>query len=208
VRLLNFSKRNVLQSEMRTNRLLLTRPVADDYKQWKNLREISRDHLQPFEPQWSGDELTRRSFKSRLRQVDSDYTSERGLHWFLKLTTEQHDVVGGISLTNIRRGVAQTGTLGYWIGAPYQRQGLMTSAVCAIAPYVFDVLRLHRIEAACLPNNEASTRLLVKAGFGQEDKVQKTEPPSFNLFRAEENYGYLKDKETNPYEVEIGRAHV
>jgi len=168
VRLLNFSKRNVLQSEMRTNRLLLTRPVADDYKQWKNLREISRDHLQPFEPQWSGDELTRRSFKSRLRQVDSDYTSERGLHWFLKLTTEQHDVVGGISLTNIRRGVAQTGTLGYWIGAPQVGNGYMGEALTSVCDFAFRILKLHRLEAATVFENHRSQRLLVSCNFRKE----------------------------------------
>ncbi len=61
-------------------------------------------------------------------------------------------LVGGLTLANIRRGVAQAGSLGYWMGLPYVRQGYMTAAVRAIIPFVFATLRLHRLEAACIPD--------------------------------------------------------
>ena len=74
----------------------------------------------------------------------------------------------GLPLANIRRGVAQAGALGYWIGAPHVQQGYMTAAVRALMPVTFDVLRLHRLEAACIPTNLASIRLLEKTGFRRE----------------------------------------
>ena len=35
-------------------------------------------------------------------------------------------------------------------------------------PFAFGSLRLHRLEAACIPSNAASIRLLEKAGFVRE----------------------------------------
>ena len=81
---------------------------------------------------------------------------------------EDNALVGGLALANIRRGVAQAGSLGYWVGAPYVRRGYMTAAVRALIPVAFDVLRLHRLEAACIPTNLASVRLLEKTGFRRE----------------------------------------
>jgi ribosomal-protein-alanine N-acetyltransferase len=44
----------------------------------------------------------------------------------------------------------------------------MTAAVRALAGFAFATLRLHRIEAACIPANTASIRLLEKTGFARE----------------------------------------
>jgi ribosomal-protein-alanine N-acetyltransferase len=73
-----------------------------------------------------------------------------------------------LTLANIRRGCAQTGNLGYWTGAAHARQGYMTAAVGGFLPFAFQTLRLHRIEAACIPANIASIRLLEKTGFRRE----------------------------------------
>jgi ribosomal-protein-alanine N-acetyltransferase len=77
-------------------------------------------------------------------------------------------LVGGLTLANIRRGCAQAASLGYWMGAPYARAGHMTAAVNAVIPFAFGTLKLHRIEAACIPANIASVRLLEKTGFRRE----------------------------------------
>ncbi len=77
-------------------------------------------------------------------------------------------LVGGLTLSNIRRGVAQCCSVGYWIGEPYQRCGLMSDAVRTVLPFAFDVLNLHRVEAACLPSNKASINLLRGCRFTEE----------------------------------------
>jgi ribosomal-protein-alanine N-acetyltransferase len=80
--------------------------------------------------------------------------------------------VGGVTLSNVRRGVAQTATLGYWAGAPYARRGHTLRAVRTVCAFAFGKLKLHRMEAACLPSNEASRNLLLKAGFSLEGKAR------------------------------------
>jgi [ribosomal protein S5]-alanine N-acetyltransferase len=54
------------------------------------------------------------------------------------------------------------------MGEAYSRQGYMTAAVKLVIPFAFETLRLHRIEAACIPANLASIRLLEKTGFRRE----------------------------------------
>jgi len=73
-----------------------------------------------------------------------------------------------LTLASIRRGVAQAGSIGYWMGAPYVRYGHMTAAVRAVLPFAFGTLRLHRVEAACIPTNTPSIRLLERCGFSRE----------------------------------------
>jgi ribosomal-protein-alanine N-acetyltransferase len=77
-------------------------------------------------------------------------------------------LVGGRTLANVRRGVAQAGSLGYWMGQPFAGKGLMTVAVRALIPCAFGALGLHRLEAACIPTNAASISLLEKTGFVRE----------------------------------------
>ena len=112
------------------------------------------------------DALTRRSFMQRLRSQVNDWREDRG--YTLMIFAESDRLIGGISLTHVRRGVAQTASLGYWIGAPYARQGFMKEAVSILLGFAYDGVGLHRVEAACLPSNEASRRLLQSVGFRQE----------------------------------------
>jgi ribosomal-protein-alanine N-acetyltransferase len=145
----------------------LRAPQMTDYAEWATLREQSRDFLTPWEPIWPADDLSRAAFRRRLRRYAEDQRSDLA-YAFLIFRNEDDAIVGGLTLANIRRGVAQAGSLGYWVGAAYARQGYMTAAVRALIPFAFGTLRLHRIEAACIPDNAASIGLLEKTGFVRE----------------------------------------
>ena len=147
--------------------VLLRVPQMSDYGAWSSLRETSRDFLTPWEPTWPADDLGRSAFRRRLRRYAEDQRADSSYAFFL-FRKSDHALVGGLTLANIRRGVAQAGSLGYWIGEPFARRGLMSGAVQALVPFGFGSLRLHRLEAACIPTNTASVRLLEKAGFVRE----------------------------------------
>jgi ribosomal-protein-alanine N-acetyltransferase len=147
--------------------VLLRAPQPSDFVEWAELREASRAFLVPWEPTWPADDLTRAAFRRRLRRYAEDQRADLAYPFFLFRQTD-HRLVGGLTLGNIRRGVAQSGSLGYWMGARYARQGYMTSAVRVLADFAFTTLRLHRIEAACIPANTASIRLLERTGFVRE----------------------------------------
>ena len=142
-------------------------PKASDYAEWSILRAGSRAFLQPWEPTWPADDLTRTAFRRRLAAYAHDI--ERGLAYpFLVFRATDSVMVGGITLSNIRRGVAQMGSIGYWVGEPFTRRGHTSAAVNAVTRFSFGRLGLHRVEAACIPTNEASRGVLLKAGFTQE----------------------------------------
>ena len=135
-------------------------PQTVDFAEWAALREFSRDFLTPWEPIWPADDLTRGAFRRRVRRYAEDLRTDQAYAFFIFRKTD-NALIGGLTLANVRRGVAQAGSLGYWMGAPYAGRGYMSAAVAAM-------LRLHRLEAACIPSNVASIRLLEKTGFVRE----------------------------------------
>jgi [ribosomal protein S5]-alanine N-acetyltransferase len=163
-RTINFSE--PLQS-IEGDGVMLRTPALDDFEEWAALRETSRDFLTPWEPTWPVDDLTRAAFRRRIKRYAEDLRSDQG-YAFLIARNFDGALVGGLTLANIRRGVAQAGSLGYWTGLPFVRQGYMTAAVRAVIPFAFASLRLHRLEAACIPSNSGSIKLLEKTGFVRE----------------------------------------
>lgn len=138
-----------------------------DYAEWSALREQSRAFLTPWEPVWPADDLTRTSFRYRVRRHAEEMARDEAYSFFV--FRENDDVLlGGLSFGYVRRGVSQSASLGYWMGEPYAGKGYMTRAVRAACAYVFEKQGLHRIEASCLPTNEPSRRLLERVGFRQE----------------------------------------
>ena len=156
---------------VRGHGVMLRPPRAGDYQAWADLREASRDYLQPWEPAWPEDDLTRAAYRRRLTVYAREL--ELGNAWpFFIFDTAGRVLLGAVTLSNVRRGVAETGTLGYWIGQPYAGAGHATAAVRAVARYAFADLRLHRLEASCLPINTASRRVLEKSGFRKEGEAR------------------------------------
>lgn len=147
--------------------VMLRPPLMSDFEEWAALRERSRGFLTPWEPTWPMDDLTRGAFRRRLKRYAEDQRTDQAYAYFIFRSADRA-LVGGLTLANVRRGVAQAGSIGYWMGEPYARRGFMTEAVRALAPYAFAALRLHRLEAACIPTNTPSMRLLESCGFARE----------------------------------------
>lgn len=155
------------QPVLRGREVYLRYPRIADYKRWALLRGESRAFLTPWEPAWANDELTKGAFRRRIKRYQKEIRQDSAYAFFL-FRNEDDTLMGGCTLSNVRRGVTQCCALGYWIGERFARQGYMFDAVRALVPFIFSTLGLHRIEAACLPSNEPSKSLLVKMGFRQE----------------------------------------
>lgn len=63
---------------------------------------------------------------------------------------------------------ARSAELGYWLGQAHWGHGLMTRAVALYTDWVFDALRLHRLQATVLDFNAGSARVLDRNGFLEE----------------------------------------
>ncbi len=145
----------------------LRHPELRDYSAWAEVRSASRAFLTPWEPTWPENELTRGAFKEKLRRYADDVQEDRSYPFYV-FRAEDDALVGGATLSRIHRGSAQSCTLGYWVGEPFKRQGFTRHAVRALAAFAFGDLMLHRVEAACQPDNEPSRKLLLGVGFTHE----------------------------------------
>jgi ribosomal-protein-alanine N-acetyltransferase len=175
-------------------------PEMRDYEAWTDLRENSRAFLTPWEPTWPGDDLTRTAFRRRLRRHTQEIAEDQA-YPFLIFREGDDVLVGGLTLGQIKRGVAQSATLGYWMGLPFAGKGLMSRSVRATIGFAFTSLRLHRIEAACLPHNEASIKLLERNGFKKEG-LARAYLRINGLWQDHFLYALL---ETDPLPLRVGR---
>lgn len=149
----------------------LRAPELRDYQDWADLREASRAYLTPWEPTWGADELSRGSYRYKLRRYTEDARDDRAYAFFV-FRQDDEQLVGGVTLSNVRRGVAQMASCGYWMAQEFSGRGYITAAVCAVVAYAFDDVGLHRVEAACQPDNLPSKRVLEKAGFTLEGEAK------------------------------------
>ena len=148
-------------------RLLLRSPQRQDFAAWRELRQKSRSFLQPWEPAWPADDLTQAAFNLRIKRYTLEIDRGEAYPFFIFAATDSA-LLGGLNLSNVRRGAASMATLGYWMGQAHAGQGIMSEAVQMIVPFAAERLNLRRLEAACLPENAASLRLLEKAQFLRE----------------------------------------
>ena len=163
-----FARRRPLRLE--TERMVLRLPAHADFGPWVELRVESRAFLTPWEPVWAQGHLSRKSFTNRVYWAQR--ASRNGTSLPLFLIRHDGQLLGAITLDNIRRGPAQSATIGYWIGQRFARQGYMREAIGALTHHAFTQLDLSRIEAACLPENTASRGVLERSGFKYEGVAQ------------------------------------
>lgn len=151
-----------------TARLILRPLAVKDWQHWAQLRALSRGFLAPYEPKWPDDFKTSAFYNGQWRRLARRWAQDREYHFLIFQKKDngcEGALMGGIAVSAIHRNVYQTGRLGYWMGVPYLRQGFMFEAARAIIAFSFSTLQLRRLEAGCLPDNEASLGLLRKLGF-------------------------------------------
>jgi len=165
--MLGFKRRVRVETERMTLRL----PDHADWRQWSEQRETSAVFLAPWEPVWSNDHLSRRAFTNRVYWAQRAEAQGTAVPLML-IRRADNQLLGALTLDNIRRGPAQAGTLGYWIGQPFARQGYMREAILGLTHHAFTNMDLSRMEAACLPENAPSRGVLEKCGFKYEGVAQ------------------------------------
>ena len=153
-------------------RVFLRPPKRRDALKWQKLRLSSKSFLVPWEPSWDASSCTRRAYLRYFKNSNYLANMDRA-YSFLIFKIDDKTLLGGINVGNVRRGVAQSASLGYWIGEKHSRNGYMKEALKLLIPSLFVDLRLNRIEAATLEENIASKNLLKKIGFKKEGVLRK-----------------------------------
>jgi [ribosomal protein S5]-alanine N-acetyltransferase len=152
------------------------RPLeGGDFDLWRAVRERSREWLEPWEPMadpTSPDPATdAEAFRARCgawerqRHFDTAYGYGMFVH--------EGPFIGEVSLGSVQRGPFQSAFVGYWVDAEHAGQGYVPEGVAIILRYGFEELGLHRIEAAIVPRNTASRRVMDKLGLREEGLAER-----------------------------------
>tara|TARA_B100001063_G_C16560286_1_gene450607 strand:- start:117 stop:710 length:594 start_codon:yes stop_codon:yes gene_type:complete len=165
----NFKKNSL---ELNGDNVLLRPPQYSDWTNWSKVREKNKLYLQPWEPLWSPGELERSSFVKRVRMFEKFSTNDEA-YSFLIFKNENAEFIGELNISNIQRGIIQSCSIGYWIAKKYEGLGMMSESLELVKSFIFNQLKLHRIEAACLPHNSPSLKVLLKNGFKIEGTARK-----------------------------------
>ncbi|MDC0557800.1 GNAT family N-acetyltransferase [Pelagibacterales bacterium] len=158
--------------EITGRKVILRPPQYSDWKAWADERKKNKLYLQPWEPLWSINELERSSFVKRVRMFERLSHNDQA-YSFLIFTSDNEDFIGEVNISNVQRGIIQSCTIGYWIAKNCEGKGMMSESLELVKEFIFNELKLHRIEAACLPHNMPSLKVLLKNGFIKEGTARK-----------------------------------
>jgi ribosomal-protein-alanine N-acetyltransferase len=139
-------------------RVLVRAPTPADREEYLAAMRASRKLHRPWMPA-----PTEETF-DRLLRIAEDQRYEPGLVCRL----EDGAIVGFINISEIVRGLFQSGFLGYAAMAGYAGQGYMREGLELVLARAFTELSLHRLEANIQPGNQASIALVRGAGFVKE----------------------------------------
>lgn len=161
----------VLTERARGGGVILRHPRWAEFSDWVDLRRDNRAYLAPWEPQWMDEHLTRPAYKGRLARFKKLVNNDTG-YPFHVFRAQDDKIIGACNVVDVRRHVAQSAQIGYWLGEEYSGYGFARAAVRATTKFCFDTLGLHRVEAAVQPENERSVRLLEAVGFQKEGTLR------------------------------------
>ncbi len=152
------------------SRVLLRPLTLDDWEAWREVRLRCRDWLERWEPRpesgTADPALDREAFRARCGAWDRQrhFDAAYGFGLFRR----DGRFLGEVSLGSVQRGPFQMGYIGYWVDEALAGHGYVPEGVVLIMQYAFDVLHLHRLEAAIVPRNAASRRVAEKLGLRDE----------------------------------------
>ncbi|MFI5608635.1 GNAT family N-acetyltransferase [Amycolatopsis sp. NPDC051903] len=154
--------------------VVAVRPVRlRDAGEWSRIRLRDREHLEQWEPTGIGPWPDRNAFWS----WPSQWAALRGLArrgQCLPFTiTVDGNFAGQITVGNVIRASLRSAWVGYWVSSDIVRGGVATAAVALVTDHAFESAGLHRLEATVRPENNASIRVLTKAGYRQEGLFER-----------------------------------
>ena len=161
-----------ISSHLHGKNVYLRPPEYKDWQEWSQLRNDNMSYLKPWEPTWNIHELERSHFVKRVRFFEKLSINDEA-YSFLIFEKSSIQLIGEININNIQRGVVQSCSIGYWISENKMGLGYMRESISILKDFIFNDLKLHRIEAACLPRNMRSLRTLLKSEFEIEGHAKK-----------------------------------
>lgn len=164
-----------LTTRLVTKHLLLRPPRTGDVTEIRRVLRANHEHLKPWNPAPPpGEDPTSITEVSNtvLRQR-RDWKRGRGYVFMVADRAQPATFIGKIALSGVMRGAMYGAYLGYWMAAEVQSRGLATEGLRAVLDFAFGAAGLHRVQAAIMPRNPRSLRVIEKLGFRREGYAER-----------------------------------
>jgi ribosomal-protein-alanine N-acetyltransferase len=131
----------------------------------------NREHFAPWDPARPAGFYQESFWVAQLARNIDDFENDRGARMWI-VDREDDGLIGTVNFSNVVRGAFQACTLGYGVHRAREGKGYMYEALREALRYAFADLRLHRIQANYMPENQRSARLLERLGFVIEGRAK------------------------------------
>ena len=156
-----------LPERLAGERVALRAFARGDVAELCDLRSRNRGFLEPWEPRRSGGFFTPAGQRAEIERDRQEWAADR-TYAFAIVERDGGAMRGRIALANVVRGAWENATLGYFVDQAVGSRGYATEAVSLALDFAFGPCRLHRVQAAVMPKNARSRRVLEKNGFRHE----------------------------------------
>ncbi len=164
-----------LTTRLVTPRLVLRPPRTGDVTEIRRVLRANHEHLRPWNPAPPPGEdpssITEVS-KTVLRQR-RDWKHGASFVFMVAMKERPERLVGKIALSGVMRGAMYGAYLGYWMSGDQQGKGLCSEGITAVLDFAFGSAGLHRIQAAIMPRNDRSLRVIEKLAFRREGYAER-----------------------------------
>ena len=159
-----------LTTRLVTPRLVLRVPRTGDVAEIRRVMRANLEHLKPWNPSPpAGEDPTSITEVSKtVLRHRRDWKRGSGYVFMVAERDAPAIFIGKVALSGIMRGAMYGAYLGYWMAADLQGRGLATEALTAVLDFAFGVAGLHRVQAAIMPRNDRSLRVIEKLAFRRE----------------------------------------
>ncbi len=164
-----------LSIRLTTPRLVLRPPRTTDVGEIRRLLRHNQAHLEPWSPapRPGEDPTSITEVSNSVLRQRRDWKNGRAFTFMMALKTDPSRFIGKIALTGIMRGAMHGAYLGYWIDVDHQGRGLSPEGIRAVLDFAFGPAQLHRVQAAIMPRNTKSIRVIEKLGFRREGYAER-----------------------------------
>jgi ribosomal-protein-alanine N-acetyltransferase len=164
-----------LTTRLTTLRLVLRPPRTADVPEIRRLLRHNHVHLKPWNPAPppGEDPSTLTEVSKTVLKQRRDWKHGTSFVFMVAPIGAPSRLIGKIALNGVLRGAMYGAYLGYWMDVDHVGKGLATEAIAAVLDFAFGPANLHRVQAAIMPKNERSLRVIEKLGFRREGYAER-----------------------------------
>ncbi|MFO0734257.1 MAG: GNAT family protein [Labilithrix sp.] len=164
-----------LSIRLTSERLILRPPRPQDVAEIRRVLRYNLAHLKPWNPapRPGEDPTSITEVSNTVLRQRREWKSGRTFAFMIAHKDDPSRFIGKIALSGVMRGAMHGAYLGYWMDVDHQRSGLCTEGIAAVMDFAFGPAELHRLQAAIMPRNAASLRVIEKLEFRREGYAER-----------------------------------